>query len=113
MRKNRDQKDHTVLSWHALPIEQVYETLRSDQNGLSREEAARRVEQYGKNTLPTRKAPGIAEIIFHQFRSPLIYILLVAGIISVLIGDVKDAGFIILVVVINAAIGVDPSAPGS
>jgi magnesium-transporting ATPase (P-type) len=105
MRENRDQKDHIVLSWHALPIEQVYETLRSDQNGLSREEAARRVEQYGKNTLPTRKAPGIAEIILHQFKSPLIYILLVAGIISVLIGDVKDAGFIILVVVINAAIG--------
>jgi len=91
--------------WHALPIEKVYETLRSGPEGLSEEEAAVRLAQYGKNVLPAGKTPGIAEIIFHQFRSPLIYILLAAGIISILIGDVKDAGFIFLVVLINAAIG--------
>jgi len=105
MKKEYDHVEHPAPPWHALPIEQVYETLRSDESGLSREEAARRLVQYGKNSLPSRKAPGIAEIVLHQFKSPLIYILLAAGIISILIGDVKDAGFIFLVVIINAAIG--------
>jgi len=105
MKKERDLADHPAPPWHALPIEQVYETLRSGESGLSREEAARRLVQYGKNSLPSRKAPGIAEIVLHQFKSPLIYILLAAGIISIVIGDVKDAGFIFLVVIINAAIG--------
>ncbi|HNQ30059.1 MAG TPA: HAD-IC family P-type ATPase [Methanolinea sp.] len=105
MKKEREHINHPVPPWHALPIEQVYETLISDGRGLSREEAARRLVQYGKNSLPAREAPGIAEIVLHQFKSPLIYILLAAGIISILIGDVKDAGFIFLVVIINAAIG--------
>lgn len=96
---------HPGIDWHALPIEQVFETLRSDQNGLTRDEATRRLAEHGKNTLPLRRPPGIVEIVLHQFRSPLIYILLIAGLISILVGDLKDAGFIILVVAINAAIG--------
>jgi magnesium-transporting ATPase (P-type) len=46
----------------------------------------------------------MAEIIFHQFKSPLIYILLIAAVISLLLDDFKDAGFIFLVVMINAII---------
>lgn len=105
MTKQCDYQDHQSPPWHALPLEKVYEMLRSDGTGLSKEEASARLAQYGRNTLPSRKAPGIAEIVLHQFKSPLIYILLAAGIISILIGDVKDAGFIFLVVTINAVIG--------
>ncbi|MEM2124346.1 MAG: HAD-IC family P-type ATPase [Methanolinea sp.] len=93
------------VPWHALPIESVYETLRSGPRGLSSGEAAARVARYGKNSLPAGRAPTLVEIILHQFASPLIYILLAAGIISFLIGDEKDAGFIFLVVIINAIIG--------
>ncbi|MCQ8894669.1 MAG: HAD-IC family P-type ATPase [Methanolinea sp.] len=96
---------HHAVPWHAIPIEKVYETLRSGSGGLSREEALRRLSLYGKNTLPSGKAPGLVQVIIHQFKSPLIYILLAAGVISILIGDAKDAAFIFLVVCINAAIG--------
>ncbi|MDG6257196.1 MAG: HAD-IC family P-type ATPase [Methanomicrobiaceae archaeon] len=91
--------------WHALPIARIYERLSTGPQGLSSEEAALRQKQYGKNVLPAKKPPGLPEIVLHQFKSPLIYILLIAGVISVLIGDVKDAAFILLVVVINAVIG--------
>ncbi|MGB9938824.1 cation-translocating P-type ATPase [Methanosarcina sp.] len=94
-----------ATSWHALQTEEIFKKLITSSEGLAPEEAALRLEEYGKNTLPTRKPPGMAEIILHQFKSPLIYILLIAGIISILLDDIKDAGFIFLVVVINAIIG--------
>ncbi|MCO5381436.1 MAG: HAD-IC family P-type ATPase [Methanosarcina barkeri] len=72
---------------------------------MESEEATKRLQEYGKNILPTKKPPGITEIILHQFKSPLIYILIIAGVISVLLDDLRDAGFIFLVVVINAVIG--------
>ncbi|MDI6899128.1 MAG: HAD-IC family P-type ATPase [Methanolinea sp.] len=96
---------HHGVPWHALPIGKVYEILRSGSGGLTRQEALHRLAQYGKNTLPSRKAPGLLQVIIHQFKSPLIYILLAAGVISILIGDARDAAFIFLVVCINAAIG--------
>ena len=100
-------KNHatTVTLWHSLGTEEIFEKLVTTSKGLDPEEAARRLQEYGKNILPTRKPPGIVEITLHQFKSPLIYILLIAGVISVLLDDLRDAGFIFLVVVINAVIG--------
>ncbi|AKB81247.1 Cation-transporting ATPase [Methanosarcina barkeri 3] len=69
------------------------------------EEAATRLQEYGRNILPTKEPPGIIEIIFHQLKNPLIYILIIAGVLSILLDDYTDAGFIFLVVVINAVIG--------
>lgn len=69
------------------------------------EEAAARLQEYGRNVLPTKEPPGIIEIIFHQLKNPLIYILIIAGVLSILLDDYTDAGFIFLVVVINAVIG--------
>lgn len=92
-------------SWHALQTKEVFKKLMTSSKGLAPEEAALRLEEYGRNTLPARKPPGLAEIVFHQFKSPLIYILLIAAIISILLDDIKDAAFIFLVVVINAIIG--------
>ena len=94
-----------AVSWHALPIDEVYEKLSSGPGGLSCEEAAHRLEQFGPNELPARRPPGIFSIFLHQFKSPLIYILLVAAVISFALGDYKDAGFILAVVFLNAVIG--------
>lgn len=102
---NCEQDPHGAVPWHAIPIDEIYERLNTGSHGLSTEEAARRQKQYGKNALPAARPPGLPEIVLHQFKSPLIYILLAAGVISVLLGDFKDAGFIMLVVLINAVIG--------
>lgn len=100
-----DSYAKTTTPWHSLENEEIFRKLDTSFRGLDPEEATIRLQEYGKNTLPARKPPGLAEIILHQFKSPLIYILLIAGIISVLLEDFRDAGFIFLVVIINAVIG--------
>jgi magnesium-transporting ATPase (P-type) len=72
---------------------------------LSETEVALRIGRYGKNRLPVREPPGPAWIFLLQFKSPLIFVLLIAAAISFGIGDFKDAGFIFLVLLINAVIG--------
>ncbi|MFN9911836.1 MAG: cation-transporting P-type ATPase, partial [Pirellulaceae bacterium] len=62
-------------------------------------------QRVGPNKLPEQKPPTLGQIALRQFYSPLIYILLVAGVVSIVIGDLKDAGFIAAVLVINAVIG--------
>ncbi len=102
----KDDENHdTGISWHALPIEKVYRTLDSSPTGLGDEEARRRLERYGPNTLPAREPPGILIILLHQFKSPLIYILLAAAIISFALQDARDGIFIMAVVLLNAVIG--------
>lgn len=93
------------LEWHALEEEEIFSRIQTSRDGLNADEAARRLAQFGPNILPAKKPPGIFAILLHQFASPLIYILLAAGLISLFIGDLKDAGFIFLVVAVNAVIG--------
>jgi magnesium-transporting ATPase (P-type) len=91
--------------WHSLNLEAVFENLQANPNGLRESEAKQRFEQVGANSLPQPSPPGCWQILLRQFRSPLIYILGLAACVSLAIGDVKDAGFIIAVLAINAVIG--------
>ncbi len=91
--------------WHALPPDAVLDTLHSDPEGLTGSEAERRLAHYGPNQFPTRAAPPLWEIFLRQFLSPLIYVLLAASVVSLLIGDFKDAVFIFGVILINAVLG--------
>lgn len=94
-----------AISWHSQSVEEVYVQLQTNLDGLDQGEAAARLQQFGPNTLPAPKPPALWQVILHQFASPLIYILLIAGIVSLLIGDFKDAVFIFVVLVLNATIG--------
>ncbi len=90
---------------HALPVEQVAAQLRTDEQGLSTQEVQRRLQQYGYNELEAIKPISIFELILHQFKSPLIYILLVAAVVTLLLGDYIDTGVIAAVLILNATIG--------
>ncbi|MFB2770935.1 cation-transporting P-type ATPase [Pelatocladus sp. BLCC-F211] len=92
-------------AWHAISLERVLETVSSSWNGLTETEAKARLQRFGANRLPQQPAPGAWQILLRQFCSPLIYILGLAALVSAIIGDVKDAGFIVAVVLINALIG--------
>lgn len=100
-----NQRFEKKIFWHALTDEQILTKLQTRNSGLKAEEADNRIKEYGKNSLPEHKPPTAAMIFLHQFLSPLIYVLLVAGVISVLIGDLKDAFFIFAVILLNAALG--------
>lgn len=79
--------------------------LDSDVDGLSGEEVERRLVTAGLNRLPRAASPSMARLFLRQFRSPLIYLLLGAGAVSMLMAEWVDAGFILGVLLLNAAIG--------
>ncbi len=91
--------------WHALTPEDALKQQDSSRQGLDEGELRRRRETYGPNTLPSRKRPTLLRIVLNQFTNPLIYVLLAAAVVAFAIGDLKDAVFILLVVVLNAVIG--------
>lgn len=93
------------VQWHVLGAEAVFQDLETSQNGLTQTQVQQRQERYGKNSLPARKPPSPLVIFLHQFLSPLIYILLFAGILSLLIGDRTDALFIFGVITFNGLLG--------
>lgn len=98
-------KTDTISSPHAASNEAVLAALESSLHGLTRSEATARIEQYGRNTLPQARMPGVATVFLRQFASPLIYVLIVAALLSLMIKEWSDAGFISAVLFINAVIG--------
>ncbi len=69
------------INWYSKSISDVLDGLVSSQQGLDAKEADARLKQYGKNTLPEGKPDGLLIIFLRQFKSPLIYILLAAGVV--------------------------------
>jgi calcium-translocating P-type ATPase len=91
--------------WHSLEPERIFQKLGVPEKGLTTQEAAQRLAQYGPNVLPVKPPPTLYEIILHQFKSPLIYVLIAAGVVAMLMKDVTDALFIFGIVILNAALG--------
>ncbi|POR47116.1 cation-translocating P-type ATPase [Bosea psychrotolerans] len=91
--------------WHCLSPEAALARLDSSAAGLSQAEAARRLAHYGPNLMPAPQARTVLGVYLSQFRSPFIYLLLGASVISLGLGRLGDALFIFSVLVLNAAIG--------
>lgn len=83
----------------------VLASLETAPAGLSAQEAVRRLGVHGPNALPDSSAAGPLRIFLRQFASPLIYLLLAAGLLALFIGDRWDATFIFGVLVLNAVMG--------
>ncbi len=95
----------TPLAWHALTVDEVAQLLETNPQGLFREEVAHRQKQFGPNRIEEAKPVNPFEILLHQFKSPLIYILMVAAVITLLLGDTIDSAVIAFVLLLNATIG--------
>ena len=91
--------------WHAFDVEAVRRRLACGAGGLTSAEAARRLRRHGPNRLPEPPRRGLGRIVLAQIASPLILLLLAAAAVAAALGDLKDAAFIALVLVINTAIG--------
>ena len=90
---------------HSKSLEEIYSELRTSEQGLTQEDAKQRLEQYGKNEIKKTNRLRPLKILIEQFNSFLIYILIVAAIISFFINHNLDAIVITVVIIINAAIG--------
>ncbi len=91
--------------WHSYSIKRVLETLKTSKNGLSKQESSKRLKEYGPNLLPQKESFSRIKLIISQVRSPLIYILFIAGIIVLLLGDYKDGIVIFGAVFLNGIVG--------
>ncbi len=92
--------------WHALHSDEALDHLEVDRDtGLTSEEAGRRLAEQGPNELGRDEPRTNLDIVLSQFKSPLIYILLVAFVVTLLIDEYTDAAVIAAVLVINAIIG--------
>lgn len=89
-----------------LSPENTASLLETDlDNGLSAGEAAYRIERFGKNSIQSSRRTARLKIFLNQLRSPLIIVLIVAGIITLLISHYRDAIFIFIAVIVNSALG--------
>lgn len=91
--------------WYRMEFPQVLKAWESSQDGLTEEEVAKRHEKYGPNTMPMAKPKTLFGIFLSQFVNPLIYVLIVAGAVSLAFSKINDALFIGFVVLLNAVIG--------
>jgi len=94
------------LPWHAMEIDSLLGELDTDpMHGLSSEEARRRLSTYGYNELKEEEKASPFRLFVNQFKNTLIIILLVATVLSAIVGELVDAGIIMAIVAFCAALG--------
>ncbi len=94
------------IIWHNISWKKATELLNSNyEKGLIEEEIKFRHEDFGKNILPKEKPIPRFNIFLEQFKSPLIYILIGAGIITIILGEYTDAFVIFAAVILNSLLG--------
>ena len=88
-----------------LSQEELLQQMNSSMNGLTAEEAKKRLEQYGYNKLQEGKRKGVLQVFAEQFADLLVVILIIAAIISALTGGVEGTIVILAVLILNAILG--------
>ncbi len=102
MAENPKEKE---IMWHSLGVATVFEKLLTQDNGLSRNEAQKRLLENGPNALPEGREPSLISIFFGQFKNPLIYVLICAAAVVSTIGEVTDGLIIFFVLTLNSIVG--------
>ncbi len=93
------------MNWYQLDAKDVLQRLQTSDDGLQDEEIKKRLEQYGYNKLAEEEKISRLKILLHQFKSPLIYILIIAATVTGFLGEFIDMGVIVAVLILNSIIG--------
>ena len=93
------------IDWYQLSIKEVFEKLNTSEKGLSDSDVKERLSKYGSNILVEEDKVSKLKLLIHQFASPLIYILIIAAVITFILKEYIDTGVIMAVVILNAIIG--------
>jgi magnesium-transporting ATPase (P-type) len=92
--------------WHSLELESIENFLETDlKNGLSEEDAILRLKSNGKNSVFKEERLSGVKIFLNQFKNPLIYILIAAGVLTLIMGDFTDSAVIFGAVLLNTIFG--------
>jgi Ca2+-transporting ATPase len=100
-------KGEHAIPWHALSKDDIAFKLQTNLNrGLTEKEVERRLRQYGLNIISTRRRKTLLERVIAQFKNPLLFILLIAGVVTIFLGAFIDFTVIAIAVIINAGLGI-------
>ena len=101
-------------SWHTLAPERVARVLGADPvRGLSSSEASARLSRYGRNVFSGEVRETLLGRLVRQFRSPLVSILLLAGVATLALREYVDATVILIALAVNITIGLFQEARAS
>lgn len=92
-------------AWHAISDKEALLKIKSTADGLTQEEVANRLLEHGANKLPQASPPSLLKRVFRQLNNLLIIVLIVAAVITALMGHWLDFYVIMLVVVVNTVVG--------
>jgi Mg2+-importing ATPase len=89
----------------SISAESLIELLHSNLNGLTDDQASQRLAEFGANRLQTKRRAGPWRLLFSQFKSPIILILIGAAILSLFLQDTTDALIILAIVIASGLLG--------
>lgn len=92
-------------AWHSFSIEKTLQELKSQSIGLTEKEVKKRARRFGLNKISEEKPFPKVKLFLEQFKSPLVYILLAAGIVTLLLNEYADTIVILGAVLLNTIIG--------
>jgi len=90
---------------YSLEVEEVFKILKTSEEGLSEKEAEKRLKIFGENKLPEDKSLTFLNFLWNQTNNLLVYIIFIAAFISLVLGRIVDALFIIFVIALNIVVG--------
>ncbi|WP_455220792.1 calcium-translocating P-type ATPase, PMCA-type [Kaarinaea lacus] len=101
-----NQQNLQSTDWYLISADEVASQLRVDHTrGLEREEVEDRQETFGPNAIVTKEGRGVGHILLAQFSDFMIIVLMVAAVVSGLVGEPQDAIAIVVIILLNAVIG--------
>ena len=101
-----DKEEFHEHEWYALKAEDVLGHLKVQNEGLASEEVEKRLGQYGPNQLNEALRPGFLALLWAQLNNFVVILLIVASVISALLGDYLEAAAIMAIVVLNSVLGI-------
>jgi magnesium-transporting ATPase (P-type) len=93
------------MNWYQLEANRILTELDTSEHGLTEAGARERLKKFGPNKLAEAEKISRLKILLHQFKSPLIYILLIAAVVTFFLQEYKDTGVILAILLINAIVG--------
>ncbi len=99
-------ENHSQRPWHTKTTQEVLEAFQTTAEGLSDAEAAKRLQQYGKNALHQTVRRSVLQMIKTQITDPMVLILIGAAVFSAVLKEWTEAIVIMSIVILNAVIGI-------
>lgn len=100
------------MRYYLEETQNVLGSLETGREGLSPEQAAMRLEKHGRNMLSESRKKTVFQRLLDQLKDPMVVILMVAAVISGIVGEIADAAVILTVVILNSILGIVQEGEG-